>query len=84
MVSTDRHEIMYASICNLELRKHVTQAAAETRITVDKMQVDNQTASGQPVVMSAGDAGNFAEITIKQNLQVTAMPYFEDVQVRLA
>jgi len=84
IVSADRHEIMYASICKVAFHRKVTQAAAETNITIDKMQVDNQTDSGQPVVMMAGDVGKFIEITLKENLQVTAMPYYDDVQVSLA
>jgi hypothetical protein len=50
--------------------------------------VDNQTTSGQNVVMMAGELDNnnnkFAEFALTRNLEVTAMPYYENMHVSLA
>ena len=49
--------------------------------------VDNQTTSGQNVVMMAGEIDNhnkFADFVLRRNLEVTSMPYYENMQVSLA
>ncbi len=84
LVAHNREEVMYASILGVEISNTLSLACSEINFNVRKIQIDNQTLSGSEVAMLAGSEQSFLDCTIKKNIQVTAMPYFELVDLEIA
>jgi hypothetical protein len=84
LVAHNREELMYASILGVKIINTLSLASSEIMFNVQKVQIDNQTQSGPEVAMLAGGEQSFLDFTIKKTTEVTAMPYFELVDVKIA
>ena len=74
MLAVDRSELLFASIQGISALNTITHNLSTTTISVQKMQIDNQTSSGPEVAMLADVSDSkFAQIELRKNLQVIAM-----------
>jgi len=85
VVALNRTELLYASIRGIRVTARESLRNITTQFSVADAQIDNQTSCGHQVAFQAGNSSKmFVDCTLRRNKEVTAMPYYEQVEVSVA